>query len=388
MPARGDLLGDRYRLTAPLAEGGMGTVWRAHHTELDVDVAVKVMSAASAAAAAGEKRFRREAQASARLRSPHIVQVLDYGMFQGQPYLVMELLEGEDLETRLAREETLPIEQCGAIIDAVAKALELAHGHGIIHRDLKPSNIFLARVGEEEIAKVLDFGVAKDLRSGNKTTGAEVIGSPPYMSPEQVWGEALTPKSDLWSLGVVALEMLTGKNPFADDALAKVFDHIIRDDLPRLGDLKPELAPRFEAFFERALARDPEDRFPSANALAEAFRTASAPEKNDALAPTVAVDAQPRAPTWGRTAAAIFGTLVVVAAIAFFATNREGTAATTEPSAPKTLEPPHSAPAAAPTPPPAPSSAAPVSSQPKPPQNPKSSPRPKSSVDDFFGIPR
>jgi serine/threonine-protein kinase len=278
MVAGGELIGGRYRLVAPLATGGMGTVWRAHHVELDVDVALKLMSRESASDALGEQRFRREAQAAARLRSPHIVQVLDFGMWEGQPYLAMELMEGEDLEARLGARGKLSLAECVAVVDGVAKALALAHDAGLVHRDLKPGNIFLARAGAEELAKVLDFGVAKDLRvvrpDEARTVG--VVGTPAYMSPEQVWGEEIGPPSDLWSLAVVAFETLAGSNPFADDTLARIFDRILREDLPRIRDSRPELPAAVDAFFERALARDPAARFGSARELAEAFRAAVA----------------------------------------------------------------------------------------------------------------
>lgn len=297
----GDLVGGRYRLVARLASGGMGTVWRAHHTELEVDVALKLMSSGDSASGDLERRFRREAQAAARLRSPHIVQVLDFGTFEGQLYLAMELLEGEDLAARLEAEGTLALPECMSIIDGVAKALQIAHDSGIIHRDLKPANVFLTKIGGERTAKVLDFGIAKDLRATadpTSTTSAGMVGSPAYMSPEQAWNETLSHRTDIWSLGVVAFEMLTGENPFGDETLAKVFDHILRDDLPRLSEHRAGLPPDLDAFFERALARDPEERFASAQAFADAFRAAIAQagtphlDEGDEPAPTLDVDSE------------------------------------------------------------------------------------------------
>jgi eukaryotic-like serine/threonine-protein kinase len=271
----GDRLGERYVVVEQIAAGGMGTLWRAHHVELDVDVALKVI-AARASTPASLKRFKREAQAAARLRSPNIVQVLDYGEFDGQPYLAMELLRGEDLAAVVARGK-LPLERCARILDGVAKAVQLAHDAGIVHRDLKPGNIFLERIGDEEVVKVLDFGIAKDLAAApdpGSTTGAGVVGSPAYMSPEQVWARKVGYRADVWALGVVAFEMVTGKNPFMAETLAKIFQRIIRDPLPNVREFEPDLPRGFDAFFESALARDPAERTASVRELAERFRSA------------------------------------------------------------------------------------------------------------------
>ena len=272
----GDRLGERYQLIEQIASGGMGTLWRAHHVELEVDVALKVVSPRTADPGAF-KRFKREAQAAAKLRSPNIVQVLDYGEFDGQPYLAMELLRGEDLSLRLARLGRIPFGECVKIVDGVAKALQLAHDANIVHRDLKPANIFLEKVGEDEVVKVLDFGVAKDLNSAAEpgtATASGVVGSPAYMSPEQVWSHQVGHRADIWAMGVVAFEMLTGKNPFADETLAKVFERIVREPLPKPSQFDSDLPAELDAFFERALARSPKERIGSARDFADAFRAA------------------------------------------------------------------------------------------------------------------
>lgn len=278
MVRSGDRLGQRYEVIEQIAAGGMGALWRAHHVQLDVDVALKVVSA-RAASPASLRRFKHEARAAAKLRSPNIVQVLDYGEFDGQPYLAMELLRGEDLGRRLAREGKLPLHECAAIIDGVAKGVQLAHDAGIVHRDLKPGNIFLERIGDDEVVKILDFGIAKDLEAvadPSSTTSVGVVGSPPYMSPEQVWAKKVGRPADVWAMGVVVFEMVTGRNPFLDDTLAKVFERIIRDPIPKLSAFEPGLAPEVDAFFERALARSPAERIPSAKELAVQFRAAIA----------------------------------------------------------------------------------------------------------------
>jgi serine/threonine-protein kinase len=278
MLSAGDVIAERYRLLEPIASGGMGAVWRAAHLELDVHVALKVLLEAEPTPS-GERRFRQEARAAAKLRSPHVVQIRDFGVHDRLPFLVMELLDGEDLASRLERCGPLSPHEVGSILDGVARAIDLAHDHGIIHRDLKPGNIFLARVGrDDEVVKVLDFGIAKvDGSPGASTTGAGLVGSPAYMSPEQVWAEGVTSSTDLWSMGVVAMEMLVGRNPFDATPLARVFQRIVTDDIPRLSSLRPGLPDELDAFFERALARDPAARFPSALAMAAAFREAAAP---------------------------------------------------------------------------------------------------------------
>ena len=272
----GDLVGDRYRVIEEIASGGMGTVWRAHHEELDVDVAIKLVSA-DAATPSSLKRFKREAQAAARLRSPHIVQVIDFGVFEDQPYLAMELLRGEDLATRLDRVHVLPLAECATIMDGVAKAVQLAHDAGIVHRDLKPGNIFLERVGEEEIVKVLDFGIAKDLKAvadPANTTASGLVGSPGYMSPEQVWGEAVGPPADVWAMGVVLFEMLTGVNPFEDEKLAKIFEKIIREPIPSVRTYNGGLPEAFDDLLAAAFARKASDRIQSPKELADGVRKA------------------------------------------------------------------------------------------------------------------
>lgn len=288
----GAMVSGRYRLEEPLASGGMGTVWRAMHLELEVEVAVKLLSAELLRTPTGEKRFRREAQAAAKLKSPNIVQVIDYGVFEDQPFLVMELLQGEDLAARIDAGK-LSVEECLTVIDGVAKALHVAHEQGIVHRDLKPGNIFLQRVGDEEIVKVLDFGIAKDLRAKAGTTGAALVGSPGYMSPEQVWADEVSVETDTWAMTLVVYEMLTQQNPFHHEVLAQMFDRIVKAKVPSAREYTPELPEAIDKFFERGLARTATDRFPSAKAVAKAFREAlgrPAPQSK----PRVASGARPR----------------------------------------------------------------------------------------------
>ena len=190
LPGNGLMIAGKYRLDRPLARGGMGSVWVARHVGLDMPVAIKFMDAAIASLDDAVVRFEREAKLSARIRSPHVVEVLDYGTDAGRPYIVMELLLGEHLGERLRREGRLWLPDAAAIVLQVAKALRRAHEAGAIHRDLKPANVFLSQVDDDEIVKLLDFGIAKcgwgD--DGEVTKTGVVLGSPSYMSPEQVRG--------------------------------------------------------------------------------------------------------------------------------------------------------------------------------------------------------
>ncbi len=292
----GDKVGERYEAIEQIAEGGMGTLWRARHTELGVDVALKLI-APRAVNSSSLKRFKREAQAAARLRGPNVVQVFDFGVHQGQPYLAMELLRGEDLAALIKREGKLPLERCSKIVAGVAKGLELAHGASIVHRDLKPANIFLERVGDDEVVKILDFGVAKDLHSesdAGSTSQGGAVGSPSYMSPEQVWAEQVDQRTDVWAMGVVTFEMLTGENPFADETLAKVFERIVRHPLPVASQLDSRLTPAIDLFFEHALARSPTERITSAREFAEEFELALAGAQDSKSARAKSARAQTR----------------------------------------------------------------------------------------------
>ncbi len=269
------VIAGKYRLERALARGGMGAVWVARHLQLEIDVAIKFMGAELASAPEARARFEREARASAQLRSPYVINIQDYGAEDGTLFLVMELLQGEDLDARLARSGRLTPSAMSPLVDQVCKALECAHDAGIVHRDLKPANIFLARQGREEMVKVLDFGIAKTmdpaLASGVTKTGM-LIGSPYYMSPEQVRrSKEVDPRSDLWSLGVILFQCLTGRVPFAGEELGDVLVAICSDKIPLASQFVPELGPEVDGFLGRALTRNPEHRFQSARELAEAF---------------------------------------------------------------------------------------------------------------------
>ena len=268
----GHVIGGRYRAVETWVRAeGLGR--RARHTQLDVDMAVKVMSGELAGSTVAAERFKREARAAAMLRSPHVVQIHDYGVEDGQPYMVMELLAGEDLRAFIRRHGRVSLGRALQIVAPVCKALRVAHEAGIIHRDINPANVFLARSGGEEQVKVLDFGIAKaqhEAGAGSETTSRLVLGSPMYMSPEQARGAGIDARSDLWSLAVVAYELVVGRQPFRGATLGDVFARICGDEVP-LPSAAGVCHPGLDDFFRRALARSPAARFPSAQALAEAF---------------------------------------------------------------------------------------------------------------------
>jgi serine/threonine protein kinase len=270
------------RLLHPLGAGGMGSVWVADHLTLRTRVVVKFMSAELARDPSHVARFSKEASAAAAVKSPHVVQTFDHGVApNGVPFIVMELLEGEDLATTLARAGRLPLGIVAEIVAQTARALARAHSAGVVHRDIKPENIFLCHAEEGEIfAKVLDFGIAKMRGStGNHAitrTGA-VLGTPYYMSPEQALGlkDGLDGRTDLWSLGVVAFEALTGERPFNGDTIGALAIAIAHAPLPVPSSKNSGLGPAIDQWFARACARDVQERFSTAKEMSDAFSVAS-----------------------------------------------------------------------------------------------------------------
>lgn len=276
----GRILADRYRLERPLAEGGMGAIWIGRHLSLDRDVAIKLISRASDKKSPDSttqssstvipeevrKRFEREAKAAAQLQSPHIVQIFDYGVDNDIPYIAMELLEGQDLRQLLKQQPRYHPADVLMLATPIGKALALAHDRGLIHRDIKPGNIFIARIGKEDVVKVLDFGLAKSYVQSDGMTSPEVIlGSPHYISPEQIMCLPVDPRTDLWSFGVVLFRLLTGKLPFVGQTVVDTAELILNAPSPRATEICPSLPPSADAFFERCLSKDPNGRF--ANAL-------------------------------------------------------------------------------------------------------------------------
>jgi eukaryotic-like serine/threonine-protein kinase len=269
------VLAGRYRLERQLGKGGMGSVWLAEHLALRSWVAVKLMDPAIAATPEGAERFRREAQAAASLRSAHVVQVLDYGVHETTPYLVMELLNGESLAGCLEREKRLTPERTVAIMTQVARALGRAHTAGIVHRDLKPDNVFLVREDDQELVKILDFGIAKTPTStfgGMETKTGVTMGTPYYMSPEQVEGKkALDFRTDLWAMAVITCECLTGIRPFDGSTYGELLLNICARPIAPPSS-QGFLLRGFDEWFAKATSRDPEQRFASAQDLVSALR--------------------------------------------------------------------------------------------------------------------
>lgn len=272
-PAPGLIIGGKVRLDNLLGKGGMGAVWRGTHLTLGTPVAVKFMADSTPEALA---RFQREAQVAAHIRSSNVVAIQDFGVENGLPYMVMELLDGEDLGARLKRVPRLSLHETAHILLPISRGLERAHQAKLVHRDLKPENIFLVREGDEEVPKILDFGIAKTLVADsdafNMTSDGAVMGTPYYMSPEQSRARRdVDHRADLWALGVILFRLITGKRPFDGVTAASLAVQICTDPPPKVGSLAPDLPPQLDVFFERALAKDPNQRFQSAREMAQAF---------------------------------------------------------------------------------------------------------------------
>ncbi len=281
----GHVLVGRYRLETQLGAGGMGTIWKAQHLVLNAPVAVKVIDRTAVPDEETLARFMREAQSAAALRSPHVVQILDYGIDGKVPFMAMELLEGENLAQRIKRTKRLSPKDTARVLSHIGRAIGRAHEAGIVHRDLKPENVFLVRNEDEEVAKVLDFGVAKierqALSEGTRTRTGSILGTPFYMSPEQAQGNrTVDSRSDLWAMGVIAFECLTGKRPFYSDGLGDLVLAICIREIP-VPSAIASVPLGFDAWWHRAVARDPEKRFQTARELVEALREALGLEPTD-----------------------------------------------------------------------------------------------------------
>lgn len=278
---RNSIISSRYRLEQQIGSGGMGTVWVGFDTQLRRQIAVKLTRTDHSNLPIIRTLFAQEARAIAQLQHPNVVQIHDFGIDSSSdgdlPYIIMELLSGEDLETRLHRHRRLAKAMVVSLMNQAARALNMAHAAGLIHRDLKPANLFLARTDGGEVLKILDFGVAAILNHGDASaaSGAGYLcGTPQYMSPEQLRDPSQADhRSDLYSLAVVAYEALTGQPPFTaqsvEELLTKLYDENARITPP--SQLLPELGQATDEFFARALHREPRQRFQSARELATAF---------------------------------------------------------------------------------------------------------------------
>ncbi len=274
-PTTGSIVADRFELVCELGRGTMGSVWLANHLTLRVRCAVKFMSGDSQVRddPSFRTRFEFEARAIAQLQSPHVVRILDYALVDDVPFIAMEYLQGEDLASRLNRVGRLDPETTYRIVSQVARGLGKAHLAKLVHRDIKPENIFLAvEDDEQETVKLLDFGVAKSSAftvEGTGTQAGALIGTPAYMSPEQVRGtREVDHRSDLWSLAVVAYQCLTGQLPFDSQALGEMFAQIMYEPIPVPSTVAPWVTPAFDAWWARAASRSVEGRFSSAREFA------------------------------------------------------------------------------------------------------------------------
>jgi len=254
----GTRLNGRYRLDARIASGGMSTVYRAFDETLERQVAVKLMNREVSADSDQLERFRREARAVAQLNHPHVVSVIDAGEDEGRPYIVFEYVEGETLKERIRRNGRLAISESIAYAIEIGRALGAAHARHIVHRDVKPQNVL---IDEEGSAKVTDFGIARTLEEDGLTADGRVLGTTDYVAPEQALGRHVTGQSDLYSLGVVLYEMLTGEVPFKGENQVAVAMKHVREALPDVQTKRPEVSAALASVLDRATAKRVEDRY-------------------------------------------------------------------------------------------------------------------------------
>jgi eukaryotic-like serine/threonine-protein kinase len=254
----GTTLSGRYRLETRIGAGGMSTVYLAFDETLERQVAIKVLNREVTSDSDDLERFRREARAVAQLSHPHVVGVIDAGEDDGRPYIVFEYVEGETLKERIRRMGRLPVPEAVAYAIEIARALGAAHARHIVHRDVKPQNVL---IDEEGSAKVTDFGIARTLDEEGLTADGRVIGTTDYVAPEQALGQPVTGQSDLYSLGIVLYEMLTGEVPYKGDSQVAVAMKHVRDRLPDIQWVRPEVSAALASVIDHATAKRPEDRY-------------------------------------------------------------------------------------------------------------------------------
>jgi eukaryotic-like serine/threonine-protein kinase len=275
MTSLGTLIGGRYRLDAVIGRGGMSTVYKAFDTVLERPVAIKLMHREITSDSDQLERFRREARAVAQLSHPHVVSVIDAGEEPapdgdhrggdaGTPYIVLEYVDGETLKALIRRGGPLEIPQALAYAIEIARALGAAHEHQIVHRDVKPQNVLIDPEGG---AKITDFGIARSLSEEGLTMAGRVLGTTDYVSPEQALGQPVTPQSDLYSLGVVLFEMLTGDVPFHGDSPVAVAMKHVREQLPDVQARRPQLSAATASVVDRAVEKDLSLRYPDAASM-------------------------------------------------------------------------------------------------------------------------
>ncbi len=330
MTVLGTLLAGRYRLDAQIGRGGMSTVYLAFDTVLERRVAIKLMHREIASDSDQLERFRREARSVAQLNHPHIVTVIDAGeeiaedgtpAGVGTPYIVLEYVEGETLKELIRREGPLEVPQAIAYAIEIARALGAAHERLIVHRDVKPQNVL---IGEEGGAKITDFGIARTLTEEGLTVAGRVLGTTDYVSPEQALGQPVTGQSDLYSLGVVLYEMLTGEVPFRGETPVAVAMRHVREQVPDVQRLRPEVSAATASVVDRAVAKDLTWRYADAQSMladleevlaVEAARAGQATGEVTSVLRTLPGDTRRRLPWRMRHHARWLASLALVAVI-------------------------------------------------------------------------
>jgi hypothetical protein len=271
----GTLLNGRFRLEERLGSGGMSTVYRAFDETLERWVAIKLLHREMSGEPDQLERFRREARAVAQLSSPHVVGVIDAGEDDGHPYIVFECIDGETLKDRIRRLGRLPIDEAIAYAIEIGRALSAAHAHRLVHRDVKPQNVLVNHDGR---AKVTDFGIARSLEADGLTMTGRVLGTTDYVSPEQALGHPVTVQSDIYSLGIVLFEMLTGDVPFRADTQVGVAMKHVREPLPNVQYRRPEVSSTLAAVVERATAKETTNRYRTVGEMVQDLEQALAIE--------------------------------------------------------------------------------------------------------------
>src|SRR3954471_984927 len=321
----GTLLSGRYRLDAQVGTGGMSTVYKAFDTVLERLVAIKLMHREIASDSDQLERFRREARAVAQLNHPHIVTVIDAGEDDRTPYIVFEFVDGETLKERIRRCGRLAIPEAIAYAIEISRALGAAHERGIVHRDIKPQNVLIDPEGS---AKVTDFGIARTLEEDGLTADGRVLGTTDYVSPEQALGHPVTGQSDIYSLGIALFEMLTGDVPYKGDNQVAVAMRHVREELPDVQVLRPEVSAALAAVVDRATAKDLQRRYLDASSLVadledvlaiETARAGQVTGEATAVLRTLPGSARRRLPLRMRVAPALVFVLMVLVAAAVVA---------------------------------------------------------------------